>query len=36
MSLGDISTPAEPDRSEGGGQMQSQSQSQGQGGGTKH
>ncbi len=36
MSLGDISTPAEPDRSEGGGQMQSQSQSQGQGGGAKH
>jgi CBS domain-containing protein len=29
MSLGDISTPAEPDRSESGGQSQSQSQSQG-------
>lgn len=29
MSLGDISTPAEPDRSEAGNQSQSQSQSQG-------
>lgn len=29
MSLGDISTPAEPDRPEAGGQVQSQSQSQG-------
>ena len=33
MSLGDISSPAEPDRSETGNQSQSQSQSQG---GTKH
>jgi CBS domain-containing protein len=31
MSLGDISTPAEPDRSETGNQSQSQSQSQSQG-----
>ncbi|HEY0822416.1 MAG TPA: CBS domain-containing protein [Ramlibacter sp.] len=32
MSRGDISSPAEPDRSEGGGQSQSQSQSQGRSG----
>ena len=35
MSLGDISTPAEPDRSQAG-QSQSQSQSQGTGGSTRH
>lgn len=32
LSLGDISSPAEPDRSEAGGQSQSQSQSQSRGG----